>query len=177
VQLRKKRSLENHLRILKHPDYRPADPDKTDVWMMGNVAYTVLTDLYLFERPRNLNLRETSLALANGLRSPYPDHIANHTDPAIQAAREAVDMCWTHEARERPSAQAVVEHLLSRLREITAEEAPDLWVALPARDPDQALTSSDYNRYNYDYAMSVTRASADDVRSPRNHGVYNSTQL
>ena len=32
VGLRKKRSLENHLRALKHPDYRPADPDKTDVW-------------------------------------------------------------------------------------------------------------------------------------------------
>ena len=134
--------------------------------MMGNVMYTVLTDLYLFEKPRNLNLRETSLALAKGLRSPYPAHIANSTDPAVQASREAVDACWTHDARERPSARSVTERLLARLREVAGEEAPDLRVTLPARDPDQALTSSDYNRYNYDYAMSSTRESAENDAEP-----------
>mmetsp|Transcript_2328 Transcript_2328/g.4154 ORF Transcript_2328/g.4154 Transcript_2328/m.4154 type:complete len:550 (-) Transcript_2328:226-1875(-) len=150
VGVRKNRSLEQHQRGLKHPDFKPVNPDKTDVWMMGNLIYTIGTDLYLFEKPRNLNCTETSIALVNGRRSPYPDHIEKSNDPSYLAIKKAVEMCWTHDSLERPSARAVTEYLMQKLREITTEDDPDLRVVLPERDEDQPLTSSDYNRYNYD---------------------------
>ena len=161
VQVRKKRSLEQHQQVLGHPDFRPVLPDKTDVWMLGNVLYTVLTDLYLFERPRNLNCTETGRELVAGRRSPYPAWVLDSADPAIVAVRRAVDACWTHDSRERPGAAAVAGRLRRDLARVTGEDDPEVRVTLPPRDPAQSMSSSDYNLYNYDWAWTSEDSSAD----------------
>ena len=146
----KGRSFEDHLARAKDARLEPFSGDKTDINMMGNLMYLILTDLYLFEKPKLLTRIQTTEALVAGKRSPYPDDIENSTDPAHVAVKKAIDMCWEEKWRERPSARIIADYLMRQLRNITNEETPDLRVTLPERDPDQRPTDSDYraNTYN-----------------------------
>eukprot|EP00985_Skeletonema_marinoi_P035347 scaffold46334_cov212-Skeletonema_marinoi.AAC.1 len=107
---------------------------------MGNLIYTVMTDLYPFEKPFNLNRTETGKKLINGERSEIPEHIWNSHDPSYRAMMEALDMCWTYRWDKRPSARYVTDYLFGELQKITGEENPDVRVTLPERDPDQKNT-------------------------------------
>ena len=146
----KGRSLEEHQRSLKSTKAKPFSPDKLDVWMMGNVIYIILTDLYTFELPKRLSTSETSRELVAGKRSPYPEHIANSTDPSYVAMKTALDtMCWVEDWKARPSAQEVSDYLMDQLRKISGEEHPDLRVVLPERDKKQRPTDSEFNKMGY----------------------------
>lgn len=149
MRLWKGRSLEEHQKSLNTTDPTGYRPDKIDVWMMGNVIYIILTDLYTFEFPKQLSTKEATAELVAGRRSAYPGHIANSTDPAYVAIKKALDMCWTQDWRERPSARKVSNYLMRKLREITGEKDPDLRVTLPQRDPDQKPTDSEYTKMAY----------------------------
>ena len=131
-----------------YTDFSPFRPDTIDIWMMGNLIYTVMTDLYPFEKPFNLNRTETGKKLINGERSEIPEHIWNSHDPSYRAMMEALDMCWTYRWDKRPSARYVTDYLFGELQKITGEENPDVRVTLPERDPDQKNTESDYQFFN-----------------------------
>lgn len=145
----KGRSLEDHQRKTPGFDLQPFMPDKTDVWMMGNVIYIILTDLYTFEKPQRLSVEETSAALVAGKRSPIPDNIASSDDPSYVAIRMALDMCWKQEWRERSSARAVSDYLIGELKRITGEEDPGLRVKLPERDSNQRPTDNEFTKMGY----------------------------
>ncbi len=144
----KARSLEEHMTHSGDVSFDGVNPDKVDVWMMGNLMYYMLTDLYTFERPRNLSWRDSGKELLAGRRSPLPSHIEESRDPSHVAVRNALDMCWTQKWEERPSARYISDYLLGRLRNITGEENPDLRVILPKRDPNMRGTDSEYEKYN-----------------------------
>ena len=144
----KARSLEEHQRTLKHPDFGPVKPDNIDVWMMGNLIYYMLTDLYTFEKPQNLSFKQSGRELVAGRRSQYPENIEKSTDPSHLAVKKSLDMCWTQNWRERPSARSISDYLITQLKEITGEDNPDFRVVLPQRDPNQRHTESDYVKYN-----------------------------
>lgn len=143
----KGRSLEEHIKNLGMP-FDPPVPDKIDVWMMGNIMYYILTDLYTFERPENLSNRQAGKLLVNGQRSPYPEYIEYSRDPSHIAMKKALDMAWVQNWRERPSAREISDYLLGELRKITGEEEPDLRVVLPERDEDQSAGDGEYNAFN-----------------------------
>ena len=123
-------------------------PDKIDVWMMGNVIYLILTDLYVFEKPKFLGWEESAEELLAGRRSQIPEHIAKSKDPAHEAVKTALEMCWTQDWKKRPSARSISDYLMNQLRNITGEENPDVRVNLPERDPKQRSTESDYEKNN-----------------------------
>ena len=148
MQMWKARSLEEHRIMVGDKTFKGVNPDKVDVWMMGNLIYYMLTDLYTFEKPTNLSWKASGRELLAGRRSPLPKHISESTDPSHVAVRKALDMCWTQNWKERPSARSVSEYLIGRLREITGEEDPDLRVVLPERDPNMKGTDSEYEEYN-----------------------------
>lgn len=148
MKMWKARSLEEHRRAVGDASFTGTKPDKVDVWMMGNLIYYMLTDLYTFEKPKNLSWKDSGRELLAGRRSPLPEHIAESVDPSHVAVRKALDMCWTQDWEERPSARSISDYLIGRLREITGEEDPDLRVVLPERDPKMRNTESDYNEYN-----------------------------
>lgn len=143
----KARSLEEHIKVQRLP-LDPPVPDKIDVWMMGNIIYYILTDLYTFEKPENLNNDEVGKLLVQGKRSPYPEYIEKSSDPAHIAMKKALDMCWVQNWRERPSAREISDFMLSELRKITGEENPDLRVVLPERDPNQSPSDGEYEEFN-----------------------------
>ena len=140
----KARSFEEHLREANDARLEPFSGDKTDINMMGNLMYTILTDLFLFEKPKLLTRKETTAALVAGIHSPYPDELENSSDPAHSAVKKAIEMCWREKWSDRPSARTITDYLMGQLREITAEDAPDLRVTLPRRDPDQSPSDSEY---------------------------------
>jgi hypothetical protein len=141
----KHRSFEEHLESADDARLEPFSGDKTDIYMMGNLMYTILTDLYLFEKPELLTTEEATEELLAGKRSPYPEDIEKSTDPAHVAVKKAIEMCWIEKWNERPSARTITDYLMGQLRDITKEENPDLRVTLPARDPDQKKTESDFD--------------------------------
>jgi hypothetical protein len=142
------RSLEEHQRVHSYKNFKPVKPDKIDVWMMGNIMYIIMTDLYTFEKPKNLSNWDAGKKMVAGERTEIPEHIRNSSDPAYVAMQKALDMCWTYEWSERPSARSITDYLMGELRKITGEENPDLRVTLPERDPKQKNTESDYDYYN-----------------------------
>lgn len=148
MQMWKARSLEEHRIMVRDKTFKGVNPDKVDVWMMGNLIYYMLTDIYTFEKPTNLSWKASGRELLAGRRSPLPKHISKSTDPSHVAVRKALDMCWTQNWKERPSARSVSDYLISRLREITGDENPDLRVVLPERDPNMKGTDSEYEKYN-----------------------------
>jgi len=150
MKLWKRRSFEEFLGSVKDARFEPFSGDKTDIYMMGNLMYTILTDLYLFEKPELLTTDEATKALLAGKRSPYPEDIEKSIDPAHVAVKTAIEMCWIEKWNKRPSARSIADYLMGQLRVITKEEHPDLRVTLPARDPDQKRTESDFhaNAYN-----------------------------
>ena len=124
------------------------NPDKVDVFMMGNLLYLILTGLYIFEKPY-LNVTEAGKELVEGRRSHFPDHILSSNDASIITTRKAIEMSWVPNWKERSSARSISDYLMKQLVKVTGEEDPDLRVVLPKRDPNQAYTSSDFNRAMY----------------------------
>ena len=141
VAMRKYRSPEEHKNIY-------VNPDKVDVFMMGNLLYLILTGLYIFEKPY-LNVTEAGKELVEGRRSHFPDHILLSNDTSIIAMKKAIEMSWIHNWEERLSARSISGYLIRQLVKVTGEEDPDLRVVLPERDPNQAYTSSDFNKAMY----------------------------
>ena len=145
MRIWKGRSLEEHMmKNAKNSDFEPMDPATIDVWMMGNLIYYMLTDLYTFEKPKNLSTKETGKELVAGRRSSYPEHVQNSTDPSHTAIKEALSMCWTQRWQERPPARKISDYLIGKLKEITGQDNPDFRVELPKRNPKQKGTDSDY---------------------------------
>ena len=142
------RSLEEHQMSLGYRHYKAPVPDKIDVWMMGNIMHIIMTDLYIFEEPENLKWRVAGQRMIQGKRTEIPEHIRNSNDSSYVAMMKALDMTWTYEWSERPSARSITDYLMGELRKITGEEDPDLRVTLPERDPKQKNTESDYDYHN-----------------------------
>ena len=139
---------ENILKNIKNSDFEPMDPAAIDAWMMGNLIYYMLTDLYTFEKPKNLSWRQSGKELFAGRRSPYPEHVQNSTDPSHTTIKEALSMCWTQRWQERPPLRKISDYLIGKLKEITGQDNPDFCVVLPKRNHNQQSTESDYDKYN-----------------------------
>jgi len=146
----KGRSLEEFQKISGYKYYTPPTPMNIDTWMMGTVLYTIYTDQYLFENPKQLDMKEAAIKMMLGQRSPIPNKLQSSTDPSYIAMRKTLDMCWAQKWQERPSAQDIATYLMDELREIKGEVDPDLKIVLPERDPLQQATDSDFMRVNCD---------------------------
>ena len=122
------RSLEELQRKVGYEGFSPVTPDKIDVWMMGNLLYTILTDLQVWNK-RIKRYDDVKLAAAKrlvaGERPWIPRHIQNSNDPAHVAMKNALDMTWKYDSKERPSARSIANYLIGELQEITGEETPD----------------------------------------------------
>lgn len=151
MRMWKGRSFEEHLRQVADPRLEPFRGDKTDIYQMGNLLYTILTELYLFEEPELLTVDETTEALVAGKRSPYPSEIKNSTNTAHVAVKAAIDLCWIEKWDKRPSAREISEYLMEQLRAITEEANPDLRVTLPERDPEQTPSDGEYYEKTWNY--------------------------
>jgi len=151
----KGRSLEEFQKISGYKYYTPPTPMSVDIWMMGTLIYTIYTDQYLFEKPKQFDMKEAAIKMMLGERSPIPINLQSSTDPSNAAVRKALDLCWTQKWQERPSAQDIATYLMNELREIKGEVDPDLKIVLPERDPLQQGTDTDFMRVNWKVCVSI----------------------
>ncbi len=122
-----RQSLEEMQYRLGYERYTPSTPDKNDVWNMGKLLYTILTDRnkFTFSHDKGDKLEQFKRFVA-GNRPWIPQRIEMSNDTALVAMVNALNMTWTYNWKERPSARAIANHLMGGLREITGEEAPDI---------------------------------------------------
>ena len=123
------RSLEELQYKTGYEGFTPSTPDKIDVWIMGNLLYTILTDLQVWDKElredEDVKLEQAERIVA-GKRPPIPERIESSNDPAHAAMMNALDMTWKYNWKERPSARAISNYLFGELVKITGEEAPDI---------------------------------------------------
>ena len=122
-----RQSLEELQYRLGYERYTPSTPDKNDVWNMGKLLYTILTDRnkFTFSHDKGDKLEQFKRFVA-GKRPWIPQRIEKSNDTALVAMMNALNMTWTYNWKERPSARAIANHLMRGLREITGEESPDI---------------------------------------------------
>mmetsp|Transcript_775 Transcript_775/g.1634 ORF Transcript_775/g.1634 Transcript_775/m.1634 type:complete len:518 (-) Transcript_775:14-1567(-) len=119
-------------------------PEKSDVYNMGNIFYTLLTLNWIYQGLEDADVRQR---LMNGERSPYPARIKETTNAAEMALRDAVDMCWTHDPMQRPSSQDVADFIWSKLVDICdvdKDEECKVVVDIPDIEADYRYTDTDF---------------------------------
>jgi len=123
---RRQASLEELQYKTGYKGFTPVEPDKMEVWLMGNLLYTILTDLQVWNKK---GYEDQVKRIVAGKRPRIPIHILQRNDPAYAALINALDMSWTYDWKERPSARAIANYLIGELRTITGEEAPDFRIS------------------------------------------------
>jgi len=88
---------------------------KIDDYMLGNVMYSILTNLWTFE---GHTVKEAIRIMRRGQRSHMPAKYLNSNDPAIQAIIVAIRACWKQNPFKRPSSRQVADALLEELQRI-----------------------------------------------------------
>jgi len=120
-----RRSLEELQYRVGYEGFTPSTPDKNDVWIMGDLLYRLLTDTQVWKGDEDVKMKLVKRIVA-GKRPQIPKEIEKSNDPAHVAMLNALDMTWTYNWKERPSARAIADYLIGELRNITGEESPDI---------------------------------------------------
>ena len=129
------RSLEEMQKKVEYEGFTWPTPSSIDVWMMGNLLYTILTNLTVWDdsirhsESYKLKMAKRIVAQKVGLTQRLiPQQILNSTDPSYQAMAKGLEMSWTYNWKDRPSAQMITDYLMDELRRITGDDNPDLRV-------------------------------------------------
>ena len=110
--------------------------------MMGNVMYYVLTNRWLFEGFSNSVAKQK---IMNGERSAIPTSIQQSKDRAIQILLKAIEMCWVHDYKQRPTAQEVASFIGEGLKEIEGHLDDNVVrLQMPSLPKNHRYTDSDF---------------------------------
>lgn len=106
---------------------------KSDVWNMGNVLFYLLAKKWCFE---GMTTTEAKALLARGKHSEIPSFFLNSTNAADKAMVKAIEMAWTHNPDDRPTAREIADVLQQQLESSTNNEGSKIWrVSLPPLSP------------------------------------------
>ena len=93
--------------------------EKADVYALGNNLFVLLTGVEpRGKEHKKLRYDNVSLALAKGETPQFPRHIAESTDPAITAIRDAITRCWERDQDTRPQSAEIAQFLYNALEGI-----------------------------------------------------------
>jgi serine/threonine protein kinase len=92
-----------------------AETEKVDIYSMGNVFYVLLTELWPFNDDESEDVERLVKA---GKRPHIPKRLKESTDPAHEAIRKAIAMCWRQDPEIRATAKEVADFLLDKLKSL-----------------------------------------------------------
>lgn len=91
--------------------------EKVDVYSMGNILYQLISlKYYLFGD--DTDDEAIQKLVMDGKRPSYRDDVGPNPDEIDRVFISAMDMCYTHDPKERPSAREVANFLLDSVRNI-----------------------------------------------------------
>jgi len=101
-------------------EYRyDSEDEKIDVYSAGNVIYYLLTETKPFD---DIDQKEAKKLVIKGGRPHLPGRFREPTHPVDIALLRAMNLCWTHDPEERPSAKLVADFLGEQLKKIAKED-------------------------------------------------------
>jgi len=113
--------------------------DKADVWALGNLLYNTLTKQWVYEGIPNKEARKKIKA---GIYSDIPSEFLESKDPYDQAMVKAIQMAYTVNPDERPSAREIANYLK---RKIGQSKRDPIWkITIPKLPADYSRTESDF---------------------------------
>ena len=113
---------------------------KADVWVLGDVLYYILTKRWVFE---GIARDKAKLLMLAGIHSEIPLEHGSHA--ADRAMRKAIEMAWTEDAEERPSAREISDLLKAELEQIVGKAEGGMWrVSIPPLPADYNSTYEDF---------------------------------
>ena len=90
-----------------------AQTEKIDVYSVGNILFSLLMDKWPYEDLyKEKSTDAVSKHIVRGDRDALSAELLESTDPIDVAIRTAMNMCWVHDWRERPSAKEIARFLL-----------------------------------------------------------------
>ena len=117
-----------HRSKLKSPeDYIPTLPvtDKSDVYVLGNILYYILTSHYPYDYTTKNNKQAIELIVHGNKLPSLPDYFLNDKkitaeNPYIKIVVDAMYKCFTYDCRKRPSSFDIVRYLDTNKKQIIA---------------------------------------------------------
>ncbi|KAL7506409.1 hypothetical protein ACHAXN_003692 [Cyclotella atomus] len=88
--------------------------EKIDIFSLGNVFYSVLTGIMV-----HVGSDEAHRRIVEGINEPIADFY--YDDPITAALAEAIELCWTYDAEERPTIFEIVQFLQ---KAVNADQSP-----------------------------------------------------
>jgi len=99
-----------------------AQTEAIDVYSTGNILFTLLMDKWPYEDLyKEKNTGAVSKHIVAGDRDALSTELLESTDPIDVAIRTAMNMCWIHDWRERPSAKDVADYLLAEKSKVDVD--------------------------------------------------------
>jgi serine/threonine protein kinase len=94
------------------------ETEKIDIYSMGNVFYSILTEKWPYEDDKSRDAQE---AVKQGKRPNISSRLQNSDDPAVKAILKAITMSWRHDPEERATALEVKEFLRQELKKLNLD--------------------------------------------------------
>ena len=91
------------------------ETEKVDVYSLGNVFYTILTDEIPFDDVSDMQAVKD---IKNGIRAKIPPRLLTSEDPVDIALRTVVEQTWRQEPQDRPRARTLADYLAKELEKI-----------------------------------------------------------
>jgi serine/threonine protein kinase len=115
------------------------DREKTDVWALGNMIYNVLTNKWVFE---GMTTGSALQRIMSAKHSKFPSGLITSKDDKVQAMLKAIEMAWTFDPKDRPTARQIAEYLKGHLNKSRGD---DYWrVSIPPFPRNFRRTDSDF---------------------------------
>ena len=96
------------------------ETEKIDIYSVGNIFYTLLTDL---EPWADYSEKKAQKRVLDGKRPKVPEEKKQSVDFVDVALRQAMYGCWLTDPKERPRARKIADYLSSKLQKLRVNDA------------------------------------------------------